>query len=228
MFIIDSSNYGELQQYMRLIVLVLDLTGTFVFALSGGVAAVRNKLDIFGVLVISFVAGNTGGIVRDLLIGATPPSAITDWRYIAVSAAAGFAAFFWYGTIYKVRNRVQVLDAAGLGLFAVAGAQKALVFGLNPAAAAILGMTTGIGGGIVRDVLLARVPAVLNSELYAVAALAGAIIVVLGSSMKIDPSATAVVGALLCFGLRFLAIRRRWQLPIVPDGRIVTGGQDGE
>lgn len=218
--VIEGSISADVQEYARTVVLVLDLLGTFIFALSGGVAAVRNKLDIFGVLVMSFVAGNTGGIVRDVMIGAVPPMAITDWRYMVVSTLAGLTAFFWYTSIDKLRNRVQILDAAGLGIFAVAGAQKALVFGLNPLAATMLGMTTGIGGGILRDIFLARVPVVLSSELYAVAAMAGAAVVVLGNVIGVDESATAVLGALICFGMRFLAIRRKWKLPTVKDPEI--------
>ena len=220
--VIDSSIAANVDEYAKTIVLVLDLLGTFVFALSGGVAAVRNRLDIFGVLLISIVAGNTGGIVRDVLIGAAPPAAVTDWRYVVVSILAGISAFFWFRTIYRLRNRVQILDAAGLALFAVAGAQKALVFGLNPLASAMLGMTTGIGGGMFRDVLLARVPLVLSSEFYAVAALAGATVVVVGSVLDFDPSATGVFGALLCFGLRFLAIRRQWNLPKATEAEIAA------
>lgn len=214
--VIEGSAASDIDEYARTIVLVLDLLGTFVFALSGGVAAVRNKLDIFGVLVISFVAGNTGGIVRDVLIGSTPPAAVTDWRYIVVSILAGVAAFFWYTWIHKLRNRVQILDAAGLGLFAVAGAQKALAFGLNPVAAAMLGMTNGIGGGILRDVFLARVPVVLSSELYAVAAVAGAAVVVIGHVVHVDASFSSILGAFVCFAIRFTAIRRNWKLPTAP------------
>ena len=210
---IENTTAAAVKEYAGTIILILDLLGTFVFAMSGGVAAVRQKLDIFGVLVIAFAAGNTGGIIRDILIGSTPPAAITDWRYILVSILAGLTAFFWYSAINKINHRVQILDAAGLGLFAVAGAQKALVFGLNPVSAALLGMTTGIGGGMLRDVLLDRIPVVLSSELYAVAALAGATVVVTGTMLGIDPSYSAILGAILCFGLRYAAIKHQWHLP---------------
>ncbi|HAV34804.1 MAG TPA: hypothetical protein DCX52_00355 [Massilia sp.] len=146
---------------MKTLVLTLDLVGTFVFALSGATAGARRRLDIFGVLVLSFVAANSGGIVRDLLIGATPPAAISDWRYLAVSLMAGVVIFFWYPVINRLQSPVLFFDAVGLALFCVAGAQKALVFGLTPLMAALLGMLTGIGGGIARDVLafaLAGIP----------------------------------------------------------------------
>ena len=138
---------------MDMLLLVLDLVGTFVFALSGATAGVKRRLDLFGVLVLSFVAGNFGGITRDLLIGAVPPAAISDWRYLAVSLLAGAITFYWFPGVDRLRSPVLVFDAAGLALFAVSGTQKALAFGLNPVMAALLGMLTGIGGGMVRDVL---------------------------------------------------------------------------
>jgi len=198
---------------MKTLVLTLDLVGTFVFALSGATAGVRRRLDIFGVLVLSFVAANSGGIVRDVLIGATPPAALSDWRYLAVSILAGLVIFFWYPIINRLRNAVLIFDGAGLALFCVAGAQKALVFGLEPMMAALLGMLTGIGGGIARDVLLNDVPAVFRSDIYAVAALAGASVVVAGDALQLPTTATACAGAALCFGLRLAAIRYGWHLP---------------
>ena len=191
----------------------LDLIGTFVFALSGAVSGVKNKLDPFGVGVLAFVAGNAGGVTRDLLIGAVPPAAINDWRYIAVSLAAGAVTFVWYPSVTRMRPIVLLLDAAGLGLFAVAGAEKALAFGVNPFVAALLGMLTGIGGGVLRDLLVNEIPVVLRADLYALAALAGAGVVVGGHLLRWPPTATTVAGAVLCFGMRLVAIRRRWNLP---------------
>jgi uncharacterized membrane protein YeiH len=121
--------------------------------------------------------------------------------------------FVWYRTIYRLRNAVLLLDAAGLALFAVSGTQKALVYGASPVAAALMGMLTGIGGGMLRDVLAAEIPAVLKSNLYAVAALAGAAVVVTGHALRLMPTGVAFAGAAVCFGLRCLAIRRGWQLP---------------
>jgi uncharacterized membrane protein YeiH len=201
---------------MEMLVLVLDLVGTFAFALSGATAGVKRRLDLFGVLVLSFVAANTGGITRDVLIGAVPPAALSDWRYLAVSLLAGLLTFFWYSGVDRLRSPVLVFDGAGLAVFAVSGAQKALAFGLAPVMAALLGMLTGIGGGMARDVLLADVPAVLRSEIYAVAALAGAAVVVIGDRLHLPPVATTVAGTVLCFGLRLIAIRHGWNLPAAP------------
>jgi uncharacterized membrane protein YeiH len=195
------------------LLLVLDLVGTFVFALSGATAGVKRRLDLFGILVLSFVAGNFGGITRDVLIGSTPPPAIGDWRYLAVSVLAGAVTFYWPAALEQLSSRVLVFDAAGLALFAVSGTEKALAFGLNPIMAALLGMLTGVGGGVVRDVLVAEVPTVLRADIYAVAALAGAAVVVVGQLLHAPPAARTVAGALLCFGLRLMAIQRGWHLP---------------
>lgn len=199
---------------MKTLVLVLDLIGTFVFALSGASAAVRQRLDLFGVLVVSFVAASCGGIVRDLVIGAVPPAALSDWRYLAASLVAGAMTFYWFTGIDRLRSFVLLFDAAGLALFAVAGTQKALAFGLNPVMAPVLGMLTGIGGGIARDVLLSEIPIVLRADLYAVAALAGAAVIVIGAALHLPSVETTIAGAALCFGLRVLAIHRGWHLPI--------------
>ena len=193
---------------------LLDLLGTFVFALSGAVAAVKHRLDLFGILFLSFIASSTGGIIRDLLIGAVPPGAINDWRYIASAMAAGILTFCLPAQVMARSDPVQLFDAGGLALFAVTGAHKALLFGLNPVMATLLGMLTGIGGGMARDLLLSEIPVVLRAELYAVAALLGAGIVV-GASLLHLPSGPAVlVGAGACFLLRVVAMKRHWRLPI--------------
>ena len=196
------------------IVLVLDLCGTFVFALSGAMAGIRHRFDIFGVLVLSFAAANVGGITRDLLIGAVPPPGIADWRYVAVPVVAGMATFYWGSIPDRLGHSVLIFDAGGLALFAVSGAQKALDFHLGPVTAMLLGMLTGIGGGMVRDVLAAEVPAVLRGDVYAVAALAGAAVVVVGRTLHLPSTAATIAGAILCFGIRFVALRRGWQLPV--------------
>jgi len=192
---------------------VFDLTGTFVFALSGATAAVKHRLDLFGILVLCFVTGNAGGITRDVLIGAIPPAAISEWRYVAVSILAGLIVFFAYRFIDRLSSPVQLFDAAGLGLFCVAGADKALAFHAGPVAATLLGMVTGIGGGMVRDILVMEVPSVLRTELYAVAALLGAAFTVVGQRLGLSSDVAAPIGATLCVTLRLLALRYGWNLP---------------
>lgn len=195
------------------LLLTLDLMGTFVFAISGAAAGVKHRLDMFGVGVLAFVAGNAGGVIRDLLIGAVPPAALSDWRYIVASLVAGVTTFLWYTRITRLQQVVLLFDAAGLGLFAVSGTQKALAYGINPFVAGLLGMLTGIGGGIVRDVLVREIPVVLRADLYALAALAGAVVVIVGYLLHWPLAATAIGGALVCFVTRLVAIRRGWNLP---------------
>lgn len=202
---------------MHQFLVFLDLVGTFVFAISGATLGVRKQLDLFGVLVLSFAAAVSGGIARDVLIGATPPVAIMNWNYLAVSCLAGLLGFYRGSVVERLRNPVQLFDAIGLGLFAVTGATKALAAGLGPIGALLLGMLTGIGGGIARDILVARIPVVLRSDLYAVAALAGAAVVVLGHRLGWPQAPVLVLGASLVFFLRFMAIRRGWRLPVAPQ-----------
>ncbi len=193
--------------------LLLDLAGTFVFAISGGMAGVRFKLDLFGILVVSIVAATAGGVLRDVLIGAIPPAAINDWRYIVVSCVAGLIVFRWHHVIEILQHPVLIFDGAGLALFAVSGTSKALTFNVDPIGAILLGVLTGTGGGIMRDILVSRPPTVLRSELYAVTALAGAAVVVCGDLVELPPRIVALTGASLCFGLRLAAIHRGWELP---------------
>lgn len=191
----------------------LDLGATFVFAISGATQAVRRRLDLFGVLVVACAAGVAGGIARDLLIGAVPPAAIAQPRYIAVAVAAGLVGFFASTPIARLRRPVQLFDAAGLCLFAVTGTEKALLWGLDPAMAAVLGMVTCIGGGVARDLLTLEIPTVLRAELYAVAALAGAGSVSLGFVLGLPTLPVALFGAALCLFLRLMSLYRGWRLP---------------
>ena len=151
---------------------VLDLGGTFVFALSGGVAGVKHRLDIFGVLVLSFAAANSGGIARDVMIGATPVAALVELAIFRSFHCLRPADVLLLCIHQPSQQLCPDLDAAGLALFAVTGATKALTYGLGPVGAALLGMLTGIGGGMMRDILITEVPVVLRADLYAVAALA--------------------------------------------------------
>jgi uncharacterized membrane protein YeiH len=211
---------------MNLTLHILDLLGTFVFAFSGASAGVRHRLDLFGVLVLSFAAATAGGIMRDLIIGAVPPAAFTSWLYLGAAILAGLTTFWRHGFIERLRRPVLVFDAAGLGLFAVAGTQKALELGLAPIMAGLIGMLSGIGGGMIRDIMLAQTPAVLRGELYAVAALVGAAVVVIFHWLALPFLPAMIIGALLCFGLRMAAIRHHLRLLIAhlpaPEGEDST------
>jgi uncharacterized membrane protein YeiH len=199
------------------LLLVFELVGIFVFAISGGLVAVRKHLDIFGVLVLAGTTGLGGGFLRDVLIDATPPAALADWRYLLVPVAAGLATFWFHPTLRRMENLVTIFDAAGLGLFCVTGALKALDHGLGPVPAALMGMVTGIGGGMARDLLAGRVPVIFSSELYATPALAGATWAVLAQRQDWDIWVVALPGVAICFGWRVLAMLRNWSAPM-PSG----------
>jgi uncharacterized membrane protein YeiH len=191
-----------------------DLAGTFIFATEGAMAGIEAGLDIFGVLVLSFVTALGGGITRDLLIGAAPPAAIRDWRYPTTAFSGGALAFLLYQVVRQVPHPVlTTLDAAGLALFAVAGTAKALDFRLNALSVAMMGTITGAGGGVVRDLFLAQIPAVLQVEIYATAALAGSVLMIAGVRLGRSRKWMMVLGALLTFLIRIVAVWQRWNLP---------------
>lgn len=199
------------------LLLLLDLTGTFAFALNGALTAVRvTHLDIVGVVTLGMITGIGGGIIRDILIDSLPPATFSDWRYLAVAAAGGLIAFVLGQRLDRLATPITMLDAAGLSLFAVTGASKALDFGLGPAQAVILGTVTGVGGGTLRDVLIQRVPTVLRSELYAIPALAAATLAAIFVRLDVYGVATAVCAAAVCFAIRMVGVRFDLNAPRPP------------
>lgn len=198
----------------RRVVLAADLAGTAVFAVEGANAAIHAGLDLLGVLVLSFIVALGGGTIRDLLIGATPPSAIRDWRYPTLAFVCGLIAFLLHAQIETIPPLVMTtLDAGGLAMFAVAGAEKAIDFRINPLMATLMGAITGCGGGVLRDMLFAQIPMVLVTNIYASAALLGALVVVVGRRVGLSPAVAAVLGFVACFAVRMAAVTLGWQLP---------------
>jgi uncharacterized membrane protein YeiH len=192
----------------------VDLAGTFVFAVEGAMTAIAGGLDLLGVMVLAFATALAGGMTRDVLLGAAPPQALRDWRYSAVAFTGGALAFAGHRVIRALPNPVILdLDAAGLALFAVAGTEKALVYRMPPLIAVLMGGITAVGGGTIRDILLARIPAVLRVDVYGTAALAGSAAMVVGRRLGLPPAMSAALGGGLCLGLRLLAIREHWNLP---------------
>jgi len=191
----------------------VDLAGTFAFAISGATAARRSNLDLFGILAIAFITACGGGIVRDLCIGAVPPAGLSDWRYLFTAVIAALLTMVAYRWVERLTYPVRLFDAMGLGLFAVYGAHKALAFGHNAEVAILLGMVTAIGGGLARDVLLARVSIVLQKEIYASAAFAGAALCVIGERLGWPKVWSMWLPIVVCFGLRFLSLHLHWNLP---------------
>ena len=200
--------------------LVLDLVGTFAFALNGALTALRaTRLDIVGVITLGMITALGGGTLRDVFLDALPPATFLDWRYLAVAAAGGLIAFLTGHHLHRLNGTINVLDAAGLGLFAVTGALKAVDLGFGPAQAVIVGAITGVGGGTLRDVLIRQVPSVLSSGLYAVPALIGATVVVVADVLDARGAVAAVAGAAVCFAVRMLGMHYDIDAPFPPAAR---------
>jgi uncharacterized membrane protein YeiH len=196
------------------LLLIADWIGTLVFAVEGALAAIAGEMDLLGLMVLAFATALGGGIIRDLLLGDIPPNSIRDWRYSVVAFAGGAAAFLFYHSVRQVPMPVIIdLDAAGLSLFAVSGASKALDFKLHPLLAVLMGGITGVGGGTVRDVFLAKIPTVLRADVYATAALAGAAVMVVGCKLNLSRRWMMICGGAVCFGLRLLSVHEHWNLP---------------
>ena len=202
------------------LVLALDLTGTFVFALNGALTAVHAaRLDIVGVLTLGMITAMGGGIIRDVLIGSVPPATFRDWRYLALAAGGALVAFALSQWLDRLEMPIIVLDAVGLSVFAVIGASKAVSFGLDVGPAIILGTITGVGGGTIRDTLVRQVPSVLYSELYAIPALVGAAVTVVTIRAGVYGIAAALGAAAICFVIRMLGVRFRLSAPTPPGTR---------
>ncbi|HEY0702384.1 MAG TPA: trimeric intracellular cation channel family protein [Candidatus Acidoferrales bacterium] len=202
----------------RRLLLFADLAGTLIFGIEGATAAVYGNLDFLGLMVLAFSTALAGGIFRDLLIGAVPPASLRDWRYPATAFAGGALVFFLYRFLVRIPPSVMIdLDAMGLALFAVAGTEKALDYELSPFIAVLLGTVTAVGGGTVRDIFLAQVPRVLNTDVYATAALVGATALVACRKLRVPPVWAAVAGGSVCFFVRIVAVSLHWNLPKVTN-----------
>jgi uncharacterized membrane protein YeiH len=188
--------------------LALELVGVFVFALSGGLVAVKKRFDLFGVIVLASAAALGGGILRDLLIGDVPPVGIRDWRLLTAAALGGLVTFIYHPEVERITRFVRVLDAAGLAAFAVGGSLKAIQDpAVPPIAAVLVGVITAVGGGVIRDLLAGQVPEVLRRELYAVPATLGAVIVVVFAQLGALHEYVLWGAALLVFAVRLVAVR---------------------
>ncbi len=195
-------------------ILILNLAGTFAFGLSGGILAVRKKMDLFGVLVLSVATGLGGGFMRDLILGRTPPTMLNDWRFLVAAALAGLLVFLDYSQVVHWNRFITAFDAAGLAIFTVTGTTIALGVGLGPVSAVLLGMLTGVGGGVLRDILAAEVPLVLRTEVYAVASLLGATIIIIANQAQVLGSFAEIIAAITVFAVRMVSVWRRWRIPI--------------
>lgn len=208
------SHFSHFPVNEHLLFNIIDLAGTFAFAISGALAARREKFDLFGVLAIAYITACGGGIARDICIGAMPPAGLADWRYVLTAVIAALAAIVAYQQVEKLTYPVRLFDALGLGLFAVYGAHKALALDMNAEVAVLVGMLTAVGGGVARDVLLNRVVVIMQREIYASAAFLGAGLAVLGEYLGWGSLWSMWLPIVLCCGLRLLSLRFHWHLPV--------------
>ncbi|MEU3556214.1 trimeric intracellular cation channel family protein [Streptomyces fragilis] len=193
----------------------LELVGIFVFAMSGALLAVRKNFDVFGMAVLAEVTALGGGLIRDVVIGAVPPVAFTDLGFFLTPLAATALVFFLHPQVERIQIAVNVFDAAGLGLFCVAGTLKAYEYGLGLTASATLGMATAVGGGVLRDMLANEVPSLLrwDRDLYAVPAVVGSAMAAVCIKLDALTPATMGLAVMVAFVLRLLAMRYHWRAP---------------
>jgi len=198
---------------------IVDLAATFVLAVECALTAVQADFDLFGILVLAFVGSVGGAVLRDLLLGEHPPAPFRDWRYAALALAATLVvllASLATGDVgsYTPPLAIDIFEGGGLALAAVAGARKCLDYRLNSASVVIIATVNGCGGGILRDVLLARVPKVLHEDFYATAAIAGAaLIVLLVRRFQVRQDVAGAAGGVAIFALRAAALLGAWRLP---------------
>ena len=196
------------------ILFVVDMAGTLVFAMEGANTAINWNLDLLGMMVLAFATALGGGMVRDVLIGDVPPVALRMWQYAAVAFLGAALIFVLHEFVAKIPpDLILFLDTAGLSFFAVAGTEKALLYKLHPFIAVLLGTVTAVGGGTIRDLFLARIPRILVTDIYATAALVGAIVMVLALRFRARPAVAAFCGGGVCFVLRIVSVWQQWGLP---------------
>jgi uncharacterized membrane protein YeiH len=195
---------------------VLQLIGVAGFAVSGALAGARARLDVFGVAVVGVTTALGGGVIRDVMLGVHPPVALVRWPFLTVAALVSLAVFWLEPQVVRLRRAMLLADAVGLGVFVTSGTATALALGVPRYDAWLVGMTVGIGGGVIRDLLLREIPLVLRREIYALAALAGGVLVVLGDWLRLPAGPVALVGAALVVVIRVVALWRRWNAPTAP------------
>jgi uncharacterized membrane protein YeiH len=200
---------------VALVITMLELVGLFTFATSGALLAIQKGFDAVGILVLAILTALGGGILRDLIIGDTPPAAFTDVMYLVVPVVAAAVTFFAHPLLQRWTFTVLIFDAAGLGLFCVTGTLKALRFGLGPLQAVLLGVMTAVGGGVLRDITARETPALVqaDSSLYAIPAALGSAGVVGAYHAGLPLGIVGTAAAVFVFGLRVVAMVRHWRAP---------------
>lgn len=195
------------------IIYFLDILGTFAFAISGSLVAMKKRFDIFGVVIIAFVTAVGGGMLRDVLINSHPINWIGDLNYIWTIFIAVFITYLFKSKIAPLRKTFVLFDTLGIGVFTLLGLQKCLDFGLHPFIALIMGMISAVFGGVIRDVLTSKVPLIFKKEIYASACLAGGVTYLFLGFLKVNSDIQFIVSAVVIVGIRIIAVRNRLELP---------------
>lgn len=198
------------------LIYVFDLIGTFVFAISGVLAAIENKFDMVGATIIGMVTAVGGGTLRDILIGETPVVWMTDMNYLIVAALALPVCYFFRTTVQKLRRSIFLFDTIGIGLFTILGLQKTLSVGLSPVVAILMGIVSAVFGGILRDVFSNVVPLIFRKEIYASACLVGALTFLLLEFLFGNVYLNISLSIVVVILIRYFAIKNQWSLPFNP------------
>lgn len=198
----------------------LDLLGTFIFALTGGIKAVKHELDVFGVVILSISTGIGGGMIRDILIGSTPPAALKHEEYLLICIAAAVIVFFTARIIAQRWNIILFFDAVGLGVFTVIGASKGMGSGLGVIGVLMMGTMTATGGGIIRDILANEIPAILKKDFYATATIIGGIVFIILNKTGLADSLIFILTFITVTGIRLIAMKLNIKLPAVKSRKV--------
>ncbi len=192
-----------------------DLLGTFVFAISGAIAGIKSKLDIFGITVVAFITACGGGIVRDIILGVHPAAGLINHQYLYLVVLAVFLSIFFEGALNNLSKAILFFDALGLGFFAAFGVHKSYELYQNIELSLILGCVSAVGGGVLRDLLLREVPVILKKEIYASCALIGAIIQLSGDLGFMQVEYSSLLAIIVCTIIRLVSIRYKINLPSI-------------
>ncbi len=199
------------------LIYILDLTGTFVFAISGALSGIEKKYDIFGILFLAFITAIGGGTTRDILLGITPVSWMNNIIYLYVIIAAVVVTFFTKTKIMKWRKTLFLFDSIGLGVFTVAGIKKTLELGLSWEVAIMMGVISATLGGVLRDVFNNDKPLILHKEIYATACFAGALLIMIASYLGIPVVISVPVSIITVILIRIFAVKYEWTLPVIKE-----------
>ncbi|AUC84089.1 hypothetical protein CW731_01730 [Polaribacter sp. ALD11] len=197
------------------VIYVLDILGTFAFAISGALVALDKKFDIFGVIIIAFVTAVGGGMLRDVLINAHPINWIADLNYLYVIFTAVMFTFLFKSKIAYLSKTMFLFDTIGISVFTLLGLEKAISFELHPIVALIMGMISAVFGGVLRDVLTNKIPLIFEKEIYASACLSGGIVYLILNHFRVDENINFIISAAVVVTIRAVAVRFHLELPKV-------------